>query len=318
MPKSKTPVSGSSTTGLSAEGKVVSLRNPVDKSYICKKVCSCNKATEYVDSVGRKLKQRCVTSRIQWDEEKLGELVWRYKAEVGYYMKSPPVPLMSADQPNRPSRFPLGQLGRVQKLSGFEGQGQKGMLRIPDVTILKVTDVECAVMRGSNSIDWSRLIPVRANIETICEIKFPGDTLSPGQLEDYPSIAGDARFQVLNFEDCNCSDDDEEGKRQTVESPVRNPVTTPFLPPVIGGRKPPLGGSPQPVRPSYQPEVASSEGHPFLWKVLKGAAVVGGCVLLGAIVVIAAPAELAAAGVVLLGVAGTAALAPSAKKSGMT
>ena len=35
-----------------------------------------------------------MTKRIQWDEEKLGELIWRYKAEVGYYMKSPPVPAL--------------------------------------------------------------------------------------------------------------------------------------------------------------------------------------------------------------------------------
>jgi hypothetical protein len=56
----------------------------------------------------------------------------------------------------------------------------------------------------------------------------------------------------------------------------------------------------------------------MLWQVLKGAAIPGGCVMIGAIVVIAAPVELAAAGVVLLGVAGTAALAPSSKKDGMS
>jgi hypothetical protein len=55
---------------------------------------------------GQELKQRCVTARI-WLDEEANQLVWRYKAEVGFNMKTnPPAPLMSRDQPNRPSRFP--------------------------------------------------------------------------------------------------------------------------------------------------------------------------------------------------------------------
>jgi hypothetical protein len=78
----------------------------VDKGYLCEHICECSSGTAIRSKSGQELKQRCVTARI-WLDEEANQLVWRYKAEVGFNMKTnPPAPLMSRDQPNRPSRFP--------------------------------------------------------------------------------------------------------------------------------------------------------------------------------------------------------------------
>lgn len=99
---------------------------------------------------------------------------------------TPPKPLMSIEQPNRPSRFPLGRaMGEGLLKRDLEGRPQKGLLRIPDCIILKSTGVELASMRASGTIDWKRLIPVHENIETVLEIKFAGDKLGVRQQSDY-------------------------------------------------------------------------------------------------------------------------------------
>ena len=216
---------GRSTTKPSTKGHEVGLSDPLDTNYICQKICDCHKQTDLIDKLGRKLKQRCVTARIQKDEEYIGRFAWRYKAEVGYYMSNPPKPLMSKDQPTRPSRFPLGRaMGDGLLLRNLEGRTQKGMLRIPDITILKITGPEIEVMRAAGKIDWDRFIPVQRNIESIVEIKFPGDELSPGQKADYPKIAGDGEFIIMTIEDCDCG----RKRRQPATEPVRVPVTTPM------------------------------------------------------------------------------------------
>lgn len=125
-------VVGRSKTHEGSHGKVIVLTNPLDRAYLCQKLCACNAGTKIRNWLGHELKQRCTTADI-WADEEISQLVWRYKAEVGYSMASnPPAPLMSMDQPNRPSRFPLGRaIGEGLLKRDLEGKMQKGLLRIP-------------------------------------------------------------------------------------------------------------------------------------------------------------------------------------------
>lgn len=306
-------VSGRSTTKPASPGQDVGLADPFDLDYICDKFCACDEKTDIVDKLGRQLKQRCVTKRIQLDEEVIGQLAWRYKAEVGYFMSNPVKPIMSKDEPHRPSRFPIGRAaGDGLLLRDMEGKMQKGLLRIPDVTILKVTGLEIAAMRASRKVDWDRFIPVRKNIETILEIKFPGDKLSEGQIRDYPKIAGAARFRVLESGDCKCK---KRRRRVPVKEPVRVPVPLPMPRESVEVRRqqpvPLQSPAPafRPVRPSYGPAVQPSDGVPLSEHLKSGAKVAGGVLLVaGAIGVLyltgglSAPAsgEAVAAGVALI------------------
>lgn len=106
--KPRRRVVGRSKTHAGSHGKTLVLSNPLDRGYLCQKMCGCNAGTTILNTLGHELKQRCTTARI-WADEEINQLVWRYKAEVGFSMKTnPPKPLMSIEQPNRPSRFPLG------------------------------------------------------------------------------------------------------------------------------------------------------------------------------------------------------------------
>lgn len=294
---------GRSKTKLSSGGKQLRLDDPLDKGYLCGKMCSCNLGTAIISKTGAMLRQRCASARVWFDEE-INHLVWRYKAEVGFSMKArPPAPLMSRKQPNRPSRFPLGEaIGQGIMKKDLEGKIQKGLLRIPDCIILKITGPELAAMRASGVIDWKRLIPIKANIETVVEMKFDGDKLSEQQRRAYRQIAGPENFRLLEMSDCDCG-----GKKreQPATEPVRAPVTTPllFLP---TGPKGPLGGKPitfpvpQPVRPMYGPVVPASESVPMS-NALKATIAVGGIIIIGAIVIVAAPEIAVGAAVVEVG-----------------
>lgn len=311
-------VVGRSKTHEGSHGKVIVLTNPLDRAYLCQKLCACNGGTKIRNKLGHELKQRCTTASI-WTDEEINHLVWRYKAEVGYSMASnPPAPLMSIDQPNRPSRFPLGRAideGLLKR--DLEGGMQKGLLRIPDCIILKSTGVELAEMRAGGHIDWSRLIPVRSNIETVLEIKFAGDSLKRGQREAYEAIAGDERLRLIEIGDCDC------GLKRSipVTAPVRVPVTTPmkresqeerrwyqFPPP-----QPAPAPAPLPQRPQYGPVAEPGEYRP-LSRIIKENPVKSGVILVGAILltVVAAKALAIAAAVGLVATAATA--SPSEKK----
>lgn len=227
----------------------------------------------------------------------------------------PPAPLMSREQPNRPSRFPLGAaIGQGVLKRSLEGKYQKGLLRIPDCIILKITGPELAAMRASGVIDWSRLIPIKRNIESVVEVKFAGDVLLDSQLRAYRAIAGNLNFRLLEISDCDCG----RKREQPVREPVRAPVTTPlmFVPPEsrkLLWSRPQSIPAPQPIRPQYGPVVAPTEGT-ALSSFLKAVAVTAGIVVVGAIVIALLPVEGVVVGTSLLVAGGAAAAAPSKKK----
>jgi hypothetical protein len=303
-------VSGHSSTRPQSDGKVLALDDPFDKGYLCGKCCECSTGTNVRNKLGHALKQRC-TTKIIWIDEELNQLVWRYKGEVGYSMKtSPPAPLMSKDQPNRPSRFPLGRaVGEGLLKRDLEGRMQRGLLRIPDCIVLKVTGHELAAMRADVRIDWTALIPVQANIDTVVEIKFEGDQLGKNQRTAYERIAGQkSRFRLLEAKDCECGGSHR--RPQPPESLERSPVVTPILSPLERGWWPRLIDprpasipAPQTVLPQYGPAADNGIGTP-LSESLKTAAMVAGIIIIGIVAVEMIPVTAAGIGLarlVLLG-----------------
>lgn len=318
MKKGPGRVVGRSKTHEGPTGKTIALTNPLDRAYLCQKLCACNAGTKIRNILGHELKQRCTTVGI-WTDEEINQLVWRYKAEVGYNMAAnPPAPLMSIDQPNRPSRFPLGRaMGEGLLKRDLEGRPQRGLLRIPDCIILRSTGIELAAMRASGHIDWSRLIPVKRNIETVLEIKFAGDSLKRTQERDYKLIAGAERFKMLEIADCDC------GIKRPVPArdPVRVPVTTPMQRNSGEERRwyqlpspaPTPAPAPRPQLPQYGPSVTPEE-HRTLVKILKEHPVAAEVILVGAIVLILVVGKGPALAVLGVAAAGTAA-ASAPKKS---
>jgi hypothetical protein len=318
LTKKQGRVIGRSRTHQGSQGKELVLTNPMDRAYLCQKLCACNAGTKIRNKLGHELKQRCTTASI-WADEEINQLVWRYKAEVGYSMAAtPPAPLMSRDQPNRPSRFPLGRaIGEGLLKRDLEGGMQKGLLRIPDCIVLKSTGIDLAAMRAAGHIEWSLLIPVRENIETVLEIKFASDRLTLRQLTDYRKIAGRDRFRLLEIADGDC------GLKRHVPAtaPVRIPVTTPMKREVDAERRwyqllpeqPVSAPAPSPQLPQYGP-VAAEGQHRALSTILKENPVKSGVLLVGAILltIVAARALIVAAAVGLVATAATA--APNSKK----
>lgn len=287
---------GRSTTRTSGEGRVLHLKNPIDKNYLCAHICRCQAGSALRDALGREMKQRCTTAGVQIDEEAKG-LRWRYKAEVGYNMRTnPPSPLMSAKDPHRPSRFPLGAASRIGLFKkDYEGRSQKGLLRIPDCIILKVSDAELAQMQATGVTNWERLIPVQRNIDTVVEIKFAGDELSPQQKIAYNRIAGPNRFRLLKASSCNCQERKQQTQEQTQSSP--KPVNL-GMPKSLAET---LQGGVPPRRPQYGPELPEDEGI-RLSDFLKSATVRDGILLVGTIAlgIVLVPEAAALGGALLL------------------
>lgn len=313
-------VVGRSKTHEGPFGRTIALNNPLDRAYLCQKLCTCNAGTKIRNKLGHELKQRCTTVGI-WTDEEINQLVWRYKAEVGYNMAAnPPAPLMSIEQPNRPSRFPLGRaVGDGLLKRDLEGRPQKGLLRIPDCIILRSTGIELASMRASGHIDWAVLIPVRRNIETVLEIKFAGDTLGLRQKSDYELIAGKNRLRLLEIGDCDCG----VKRLAPATNPVRVPITTPMPRNLDEERRwyqlpsaaPAPAAAPHPQLPQYGPETEPGK-YETLAKILKEHPVAAEVVLVGAILLIVIVGKApGVAAVATLAAGAAAASSPKRKKN---
>lgn len=188
-----------------------------NKTYLCAHLCAASK-TPRINKAGHRRFQQTMSMAIQAEAE-ANYGVWKYLAEVGYNMRTEkPMPLMSDTRKHRPSRFPLGAASKqIENMS-------KGAFRIPDITVLKVTEAEILAMRQSGVIDWAKFYPKQANIECIVEVKFERDKLSEAQIEAYQKIA-DGNLKELRDKDC-CCETRQQPKPQPmpVFPPIQNPV----------------------------------------------------------------------------------------------
>jgi type VI secretion system secreted protein VgrG len=156
----------------------------VESVVICQAICTCK---DVRSANGRRAAQACATTQLRAYDAALGGQS-TIKAEVPYDMsKSPPAPIMSKNHPGPTTGHPKAS-------------------RIPDVVVL---------------IDGTKP-PMQGNIQKVIEIKFPPDTLSRAQADEYLEIAGPAPFEVWGpVNPCNC----DEG----VKDPIPVPVTKPDM-----------------------------------------------------------------------------------------
>jgi hypothetical protein len=193
-PKTSTP-GGKGSTKSKAKGINVNLLGPIDKTYLCQKICAAEAIGIVKLAKAAKLgyylsPQLAVDAMIMLDYHWF-EGKWRYIPEVSFDMgHSPPKAILSPIQvfpPNYP----------------YWGYPRKGTKR-PDVIII---DGE-----NSHALD-------QANIIRVIEIKFGKDSLRPRQQKDYERIAGNRNnFTLMTDDDCECKDDKDKKKNDKSES----------------------------------------------------------------------------------------------------
>lgn len=167
-----------------------------DKKVICSAICYCNN-TPGVGKDGRSLKQSCVSDRLsQLDKYMMHRSP--YKPEVNYDMtKEPPAPIMDSSIETKGHDWLPGWIkkwwGADEEHPPFKAG--TGMIRRPDVVIVQ---------------DPSKP-PTQDNLKKVVEIKFPPDTVSSRQRDDYIDIAGDEKkFVSLKPSDCDCDQQEPE------------------------------------------------------------------------------------------------------------
>ncbi|UKE48150.1 MULTISPECIES: VRR-NUC domain-containing protein [Xanthomonas translucens group] len=131
-----------------------------------------------------------------------------YHPEVNYDMtQEPPEPIMDKNVATKAHDWLSGWIakhwGDPERNRPQPFEPKKGYIRRPDIVVTKD-------MFGP---------PVQSNIQDVIEIKFPGDRVREGQMEDYALIAGKEPC-FLTPDDCACDRPSPEGK--TVEDLVND------------------------------------------------------------------------------------------------
>jgi hypothetical protein len=182
-------------------------RKKVDEKILCELFCCC------LQSSGN---QACVAEALTTADRESGFKA-RYKAEVSYNMQhEPPKPMMEKDKNGELTTQPIqrGDFGHLSNRAKTEydpalrrragGEGYR--FRRPDVVVVK---------------DPTKP-PDKNNISQVIEMKFPGDSFSDGQEEDYRRIGGRSKLRLYQKDDpCKCGD------RSQREVPAPVPVSAP-------------------------------------------------------------------------------------------
>jgi hypothetical protein len=163
------------------------------KAFLCGFICSCAVAApKWAKITGaRAMKQACMDGALQLHLDTAGGCV---VPEVPYIMTTPPISLMSAT--GSAHNHGIGTLKMAGRIAVTAGLGQtkeyvesgtrplgemagysKGLLRIPDVVIMKDCD-------GVNTDP--------SNIAYVVEVKFMGDRENKKQNEAYEKIASNS------------------------------------------------------------------------------------------------------------------------------
>lgn len=176
-----------------------------DKKVLCALLCCCNSNPGTSES-GANSYQGCVSATLGNTQRALGGDS-RFKPEVSYNMRAfPPEPMMErgilGGLTTTPMPWNSGGISHMRNrierdfpnMSPEYGRDT----RRPDVVIVN---------------DPSRP-PTQDNISRVVEMKFGSDTPGRGQIEAYNDIGG-RRTEVLDVEECGCSDDDENSEENT-------------------------------------------------------------------------------------------------------
>ena len=235
-------------------GTVAPVTNPLDLWYLCEKV---NYALRHPlkRSDGQMMYQRGVTKLIRNDDRNFN-YHFPYIGEVGYDMTlMPPQPLMSRNplRRNWPSSFPLAQYhlvkqgyadrlidktgGKVERVLELLARDELERLPKPGIGNIVFDDALDVILKRRGSFRIPDVIRLKdftltgkpafsqGNIETVIEIKFPGDSLSWQQQEAYEDIAGNpSKFRLLETHVCQI---DDKRKREWIRDSVQEPVYKP-------------------------------------------------------------------------------------------
>jgi Domain of unknown function (DUF4150)/VRR-NUC domain len=171
-----------------------------DLIILCIIFCKCLESPTTSRSGKSDLRQFCVSTALNAGDQASG---WKSvaKPEVPYNMTTtPPTPIMhrGADGAltTQPSAYWQSQAGNIE---GYVAG--TGMVRKPDVVLVRNPTVP----------------PIQSNIRRIVEMKFPGDSWSPGQEKAYQQIAGAAPVDEMNEESCGCAE------RKKEKEPAKEP-----------------------------------------------------------------------------------------------
>lgn len=184
-------------------------REKVDEKILCELFCCC------LTTGGN---QACVEEALTTADKQTGYKS-RYKAEVSYNMQiKPPRPMMEKDRNRNLTTQPIPRedFGHLTSRAEIEYDpalrrraGTEGYrIRRPDVVVVK---------------DPTKP-PGQDNISQVIEMKFPGDSLSDGQEEDYIRIAGGESKLKVYRKDKPCKCRDKERQRVPVTVPVPVPI----------------------------------------------------------------------------------------------
>ncbi|EPQ5230391.1 TPA: VRR-NUC domain-containing protein [Providencia rettgeri] len=192
---------------------------------------------------GTQYLKQLALSQILRTEEKLNDYYWAYKAEVVFAMKadqSPPVPILSrGHQKDRPRSFSIFARPSVANVIKFGVTG----IRRPDIILVKNPLIRWPGRKTQYFDGWE----YDDNLKMLIEVKFPGDTLSRRQEEDYLLIATQERFGVLRIDksDLDQRKTEAAGEREALLGKFGHFFPTLLLPPTIRPNPP---QQPEPIR----------------------------------------------------------------------
>ncbi|PKE28527.1 hypothetical protein CWS43_21080 [Rahnella sp. AA] len=261
---------GKTTTKPDASGSVLPVTNPLDLWYLCQKInyALLNPITR--DADGARLLQRTVTWMIR-KENSWFDYHHPYIGECGYDMtSSPPQPIMSKKEPNRPSYFPLAQYEAIKTRFTYLTYGMsaadirvsvlKALLNLNELESILSPDMretpgalkETAdgfeamfkiqkglfripdVVKIKNIMLSGKIEFQQENIDDVIEIKFneTKDTLSGEQRDAYIDIAGSrSKFHLLESNVCQI---DDRRKREWLQDAKKEPM---YVPVALGEQK---------------------------------------------------------------------------------
>lgn len=178
--------------------------DPTDRQVLCSMVCKCNSMPS-IGADGQKLKQQCVSGRLKAADSLTGNQS-PYKAEINYDMsRDPPAPIMDSGVFTKAHDYLPGWIQKYWPGGLDSYRPGVGNIRRPDVVV--VNDPSCP--------------PTQANIRSVVEIKFPGDSMSEAQQAAYERIAGSPdKVAVLGPDSCDCGDEGSQPQAKTATSNV--------------------------------------------------------------------------------------------------
>lgn len=256
---------GSGTTKLEPEGIVLPVTNPLDLWYLCEKI-NYAIAHPVIDKDGSRAFQRVVTYLIRKDYNSFFEIFnanWPYIGELGYDMtEDPPQPIMSTDEPHRPSRMPMSKYEAIKekyvyklyKLSTADIRFEviKYLLSLKELERILTPEMHRSKNPLKKIPEWEDMFKIKSglfripdvvkirdmlkkgapafqqsNIDDIIEIKFneTEDKMSKEQKKAYIKIAGSPnKLHLLESKVCQI---DDKRKRSWIRDAKKEPLYVP-------------------------------------------------------------------------------------------